>query len=108
MQVWIGINGVEDISYEYDAATVGLDTPPGYGLTVGAESINGTEGAQITGPPTGSYVVTSTPGTPGGSVDVALTIRGKDRGNGTLTSSMVADVVAGTTIVSTPIQVTRK
>ena len=107
MQVWIGINGVEDISYGYDAATIGQDTPFGYGLTVGAESINGTEGAQITGPPASSYMVTSTPGTPGGSLDVVLTIRGEDRGKGTLTSSLVTNVVAGTTIVSTPIQVTR-
>ena len=108
MQVWIGINGAEDISYGYDANTVGVDAPPGTGLTVGAESINGTEGAQITGPPAGSYVVTSTPGTPGGSTTVTLSLRGKDHGNATLTSSMVTDVVAGTTIVKTPIKVTKK
>ena len=108
MQVWIGVNGTEDISYEYDANTIGVDAPLGYGLTVGAESIRGTQGAQITGPPAGSYVVTSTPGTPGGSMAVTLTIRGRDRGNATLTSSMVTNVVAGATIMTTSIPVTRR
>ena len=107
MQVWIGINGVEDISYGYDTNTVGVDAPAGNGLTVGAESINGTQGAQITGPPAGDYVVTSSPSTPGGSLAVTLTVRGTDRGNANLTSSMTSDVVAGTTIVATPIVVTR-
>ena len=107
MQVWIGINGVEDISYGYDTNTIGVDAPPTTGLTVGAESINGTEGAQIVGPPASSYVVTSSPGTPGGSAVVTLTVKGKDHGTGTLTSSMVTDVIAGKTIVSTKITVNR-
>ena len=29
MQVWIGVNGTQDISYAYDTATVGVDAPPG-------------------------------------------------------------------------------
>ncbi|MGZ4792836.1 MAG: S8 family serine peptidase [Ilumatobacteraceae bacterium] len=108
MEVWIGTDGVQDISYAYDTNTVGVDAPAGTGLTVGAESINGTQGAQITGPPAGDYVVTSSPGTPGGSLNVTLTVRGLDRGNATLTSSMNTDVVAGTTIVTTQVPVTRK
>ncbi|HEY7628503.1 MAG TPA: S8 family serine peptidase [Ilumatobacteraceae bacterium] len=107
-QVWIGVNGTEDISYGYDTNTVGVDAPAGYGLTVGAESVHGTEGAQIAGPPAGSYVITSTPGTPGETLNVGLTVRGADRGAATLTSSMTSDVVAGTTIVTTPIRVTRR
>ena len=107
MQVWIGTNGVEDISYGYDTNTIGVDAPPGTGLTVGAESIKGTEGAQIAGPPASSYVITSTPGTPGGSAVVTLTVKGRNHGTGKVTSSMVSDVVAGTTIVSTKITVNR-
>ena len=35
-QIWIGVNGVEDISFTYNGA---LGSPPaGYGLTVGAEN----------------------------------------------------------------------
>ncbi|HVE17442.1 MAG TPA: S8 family serine peptidase [Ilumatobacteraceae bacterium] len=107
MQVWIGINGVEDISYGYDTNSVGVDAPPGTGLTVGAESAKGTAGAQIVGPPASSYVITSTPGTPGGSTAVTLSLRGKDDGTGKLTSSMVTNVIAGTTIVSTSIKITK-
>ncbi|MBK5332267.1 MAG: S8 family serine peptidase [Ilumatobacteraceae bacterium] len=105
MQVWIGTNGVEDISYGYDTNTVGVDAPPDTGLTIGAESKHGTQGAQIAGPPASSYVITSTPGTPGGAAVVTLSIRGRDHGTGKVTSSMVTDVIAGTTIVSTPIQI---
>jgi len=108
MQVWIGTNGVEDISYEYAANSLGMDTPPGYGLTVGAENSSGTAGAQIAGAPTSSYAITSTPGEPGESVSYVLTIRGDRVGNRTLTSSMITDVIAGTTVVNTPIVVTRK
>jgi hypothetical protein len=107
MQVWIGVNGTEDISYGYDAATVGLDAPPGTGLTVGAENVTGSAGAQITGPPAGSYVITTTPGQPGGSLTYSLTIQGRDRGPQALTSTLNSDVVVGTTRVRTPITVTR-
>lgn len=105
MQVWIGTNGVEDISYGYDATTIGKDAPPGTGLTVGAESIHGTAGAQIAGPPTDSYVVTSAPGTPGASLTYSMTIKGIVSGQQTLTSSMLTDVVAGSTTLTTPIGV---
>jgi hypothetical protein len=106
MQVWIGLNGTEDVSYTYDTSAL-RDTPQGYGLTVGAESPHGTEGAQITGAPTGDYVVTSTPGAPGGSINVSLTVKATDTGNGTVTSSLTADTVPGTTIVSSSIQIRR-
>ncbi|MEP7113254.1 MAG: S8 family serine peptidase [Ilumatobacteraceae bacterium] len=109
MQVWIGLNGVQDISYAYGAATIGASGDPSVGLAIGAESKNGTEGANIDGPPTGSYLVTSTPGTPGGSLVVTLQVKATGHDDGTLTSTLVADlVVAGKTIVTTPIDVTRR
>ena len=108
MQIWIGINDVEDISYEYDASTLGVGTPAGYGLTVGAENPSGTGGAQIVGPPTSSYRITTTPGAPGETFSYTLTILGLDRGNRSLRTSMIADTVAGTTTVTTPIVVTRR
>ena len=64
--------------------------------------------SNIVGPPTGSYVVTSTPGTPGGSAVVTLQVKAKGHDDGTLTSTLVTDVVAGKTIVKTPIDVTRR
>jgi len=107
MQVWIGVNGTQDISYAYDPATVGRGTPAGTGLTVGAENVTGTAGAQITGPPAGSYVVSATPGLPGGSLSYSLTIQGKALGAQALTSTLDSDVVVGTTRVRTPVAVTR-
>ncbi|HEX3087853.1 MAG TPA: S8 family serine peptidase [Ilumatobacteraceae bacterium] len=109
MQVWIGTGAVQDISYGYDTATtIGADGDAGVGLQIGAESKNGTQGANIVGPPTSSYVVTSTPGTPGGSAVVTLQVKAKGHDDGTLTSTMITDVVAGKTIVKTPIDVTRR
>ncbi|MGZ4693547.1 MAG: S8 family serine peptidase [Acidimicrobiales bacterium] len=108
MQVWIGTGATQDISYAYGADTLGKGTPSDGGVTVGAENVTGTAGAQISGPPTESYVVTSTPGSPGGSATVTLTVRGFSRGDRSLTSSMLSDQVAGTTVVTTPISVTRR
>ena len=108
MQVWIGLNGVDDISYTYDAGTIGQDTPPGYGLTVGAENDSGTAGAQISGPPAGDYVVSATPGLPGESLTYTLGVKGLAKGTEYLTSSMSADTVNGVTVVKTKIVVAKK
>jgi hypothetical protein len=107
MQVWIGTNGTEDISYAYAADTLNVDAPAGTGLTVGAENVTGSAGAQISGPPAGSYAITTTPGTPGGSLSYSLILKATSKGQQALTSAMTADVVAGITRVSTPITVTR-
>ena len=44
MQVWIGVNGTQDISYTYDTATIGQDAPADGGVTIGAENVTGTGG----------------------------------------------------------------
>jgi hypothetical protein len=107
-QVWIGVNGTEDITYSYADNALNHDAPAANGLTIGVESIHGTEGAQApAGPPTSSYIVTSTPGTPGGSATISMTVKGTARGNQSVNSEMVTNLIAGTTRVSTPITVTR-
>jgi len=108
MQVWIGTGATQDISYAYGTDTVGKDAPPGTGLTIGAENVTGTGGAQIVGPPAGSYVVTSSPGSPGGSATVSLTIRGLSKGDRSLTTTMLSDQVAGKTILTTDITVVKR
>ena len=50
-QLWIGLNGSEDITYAYDPTDLPGDPPAGYGLTVGAENLNGSAGDEIAGPP---------------------------------------------------------
>ena len=106
-QVWLGINGTEDITYEY-AVNAQQGVPAGVGaLTVGAENVSGTGGGQIAGTPSGSYRVTSTPGAPGGSLAYTVTVKGKDAKPGTVTSTMTASLVPGQTVVSTPVTVTK-
>lgn len=107
-QIWIGVNGTEDITYSYDLDTIGKDAPADPGLRVGAESIHGIAGTQIDGPPTSSYVVNSTAPTPGGVLSYTLAVKGTTRGNHRLTTSVVSDIVAGSTNVVTPIVVTRR
>jgi hypothetical protein len=58
--------------------------------------------------PTSDYVITSTPGEAGESASYSMWIKGNVKGNQKLTTSVVADTVAGITIVHTPITVVRK
>lgn len=106
MQVWIGVNNAEDISYGYDPSAL-AQAPADPGLTVGVENVSGTQGAQITGPPTGSYRVTTTPGSAGGTLSYTLTVRGRQPGNETLTTTTQSDQVVGIIRIRTPIRVTR-
>jgi hypothetical protein len=74
-EVWIGLNGTQDVSYAYDPAASG-GVPPGLGLTIGAENANGSGGAQLASLPSGDLVVTATDGSPGGALDYVVTLRG--------------------------------
>ncbi len=95
-QQWIGVNGTEDITYNYNGQLG--DPPPGYGLTVGAENFDGTAGSQITGPPTEDYRVASTPGAPGGSMTYSMNIKGVQKGTGSVTTGTSTPLVKGLTI----------
>ncbi|GAB3835881.1 S8 family serine peptidase [Kribbella italica] len=95
-QQWIGVNGTEDITYNYNGQLG--DPPAGYGLTVGAENFDGTAGSQITGPPTEDYRVTSTPGAPGGSMTYSMNVKGVQKGTGSVTTGTSTPLVKGLTI----------
>lgn len=97
-QQWIGLNGVEDISYAYDPANLPGSPPASAGLTVGAENDEGTAGGQITGPPTEDLVVKSTPGAPGGSLTYSMKIRGAGAGTGKVTTATSTPQVKGITV----------
>ena len=58
-QVWIGLNGVQDISYTYDPAT--LQIPFGQPFLIGVENMDGTssDSLPVGTLPTGDLVVTS-------------------------------------------------
>ncbi|WP_318271878.1 S8 family serine peptidase [Microbispora triticiradicis] len=97
-QQWIGLNGAEDISYTYDPGNLPGDPGAAYGLTVGAENVEGTAGTQISGPPTQDYRVTSTPGAPGGTLNYSFTVKGVSPGTGTVTTATSTPQVKGITV----------
>ena len=109
MQVWIGVNGTEDISYAYGADTIGQDAPADGGVTIGAENVTGDRWSSGRArrhrrlrrdldardtrasrrrcrSPSGAY----------------------SKGARSLTSTMVSDQVAGATTVTTPITVVKR
>jgi len=102
-QTWIGINAAEDITYTYDPA----DPLNAHGMPflVGAENLLG-QGDMSATLPTGDLRVTSTDSVPGDVASYTVFVRGADAGTGMVTSSMNADGVLGTTIVTSNITVT--
>jgi hypothetical protein len=97
-QLWIGLNGTEDLSFSY----AGPQPDPGpQGLTVGAENIDGSAGAQVT--PEQALAgddlrITTTGSQPGGSLTYTVVVQGLVSGVGELTSTLTTPVVPGTTV----------
>jgi hypothetical protein len=104
-QTWIGVNGPEDISYAYDPEQLPGEPPAGYGLTVGAENLEGSAGDQIDGPPVEDLRVTSTPGAPGGTATYSYRVQGLF--SGTARTDMTTPLVRGTATDVDAITVTR-
>jgi hypothetical protein len=111
-QVWIGLNGSEDVSFTYDPANLPDAPPAGFGLTVGAENSDGSAGDQIAPttpetPPTEDLRVTSTPGAPGGTLTYSFKVQGILPGAGTVRTDLSTPLVRGTTTDVDTINVTR-
>ncbi|CAN5467459.1 S8 family serine peptidase [soil metagenome] len=100
-EIWIGLNGTEDISFTYDQVTQG----DGSLLTVGAENKFGNSGGAVyfngtgTAPAVGSEVsVTSIPGTPGVIKTVTFQLKASDTGKWQNCAEMTSDLFQGTAI----------
>jgi hypothetical protein len=108
-QMWIGLNGEEDISYAYDPTALPTN-PDDQPLVVGAESIDGSAGDSLGVDvlPTEDLRVVSTEPLPGGSVSYEVFVRGDRVGDGLVTTEMVSADLFGTTVVETPVTVTRR
>jgi hypothetical protein len=104
-QTWIGIDGVEDITYAYDPANLPAD-PAGQDFLVGAENVIG-EGDMEAVLPTADLRVTSTDPVPGDSVSYSVFVEGVKKGTGVVTTEMTTDAVPGVTVVESTIQVTQ-
>jgi len=102
-QTWIGINGVQDISYTYSAAQA---DPNGQPFLVGAENEIGEGDMTATLPSGADQVVTSTAPTPGQSATYSFVVRGESAGAGVVTTTMTATGVPGTTVEKDAITIT--
>jgi hypothetical protein len=104
-QTWIGINGVQDISFAYNP--VDLPVSP-HNLVVGAENLDGSGGDSLGFGvhPTEDLVINSSDPVPGGSATYSVHVRGIIIGTGVVTTSMVGGGLPGTTIVKSEVEVT--
>lgn len=104
-QVWIGVNGVEDVSYTY-AGTGEWAAPGTQPFLVGAENKLGEGDMSATLPVGGQDLrVTSSGGSVGGVASYTVTVLGNSPGLGTVRSELSAPGVRGTTVVTSNIRV---
>jgi len=103
-QVWIGIDGTQDITYAYAAP---MADPAGQPFLMGAENALGL-GDMTPTLPAEDQRVTSTAPTPGGVAAYDVTVRGTARGFGWVRTEMDATGVPGVTIEEDAITVTRR
>ncbi|MEU3457408.1 S8 family serine peptidase [Micromonospora sp. NPDC006766] len=105
-QIWIGLNGEEDIVFAYDPRALPKD-PNGQPFLVGAENVNGTGGEQLPAGtlPTRDLRITSSAPTPGGSVSYTVDLAALEVGKGVVTTEMNATTVAGTTVVTSEVPI---
>jgi hypothetical protein len=100
-QVWIGIDGVEDITYAYAAAQT---DPNGQDFLVGAENQLG-QGDMEAVLPTADLRVDSTDAVAGDVVSYSVTVQGASDGTGTVTTEMAANKSPGVIVETSTILV---
>lgn len=105
-QAWIGIDGVQDITYAYDPAN--LPAAPGtQDFLVGAENIVG-DGDMEAVLPTADLRVTSSDPVSGDEASYVVFVRGAKKGAGVVTTEMTASGIPGVTVVTSEIEVVNK
>jgi hypothetical protein len=104
-QVWIGVNGAQDISYTYDATRPLTD--PGTPFQVGAEDTGGQFGNSVPGIPSADLVVNSSPTVPGGSATFTSTWRGVSPGTGTVETDLTSNLARDTAVSRANVTVTQ-
>jgi subtilisin family serine protease len=104
-QVWIGVNGTQDISYTYDATHPLTD--PGTPFQVGAEDTGGQFGNSVPGIPSADLVVNSSAAVPGGSATFTSSWRGVSPGTGTVETDLTSNLVRDTAVSRANVTVTQ-
>ena len=103
--MWIGLNGVQDISFAYDPTNLPSDAGLSFPVIVGAENEDGSAGQDLGALPTEDLVVTSTDPIPGQSIVMQFGVQGIHKGTGIVTTKMTTPVLAGTTVVTSNVEV---
>ncbi len=103
-QLWIGVNGVEDVSYGYVPGD--LPTSP-WDFEVGAETPDGSGGDTlgINVAPSSDLVVTTSEPEPGGSYSYTFRVQGILPGTYSAVTTMTSDTVPGKTVVRSDVKV---
>jgi hypothetical protein len=105
-QLWVGDNGIEDVTFTYDPAARPAAPPLSYGLTIGAENVDGSGGAQVAAPaPESDYRVTSVSGSPGGTALMRIRVKGTIAGKANIVSTLTSPAVPGTTVARATLKV---
>ncbi|MCU1371574.1 MAG: peptidase and in kexin sedolisin [Ilumatobacteraceae bacterium] len=111
-QVWLGLNGTQDITIDYDPANIpnssGIEQEPGDPLaTVGVQNELGEgDGWDPEADPLPTdFFVESTDPIPGDSYTLTVGLKGKAEGAGVLHSEITSPDVHGTTVVESAIAV---
>jgi hypothetical protein len=103
-QTWIGLNGVQDISFTYSEPQA---DPGGQDFLVGAENATGQGDVEAVLPTGEDLVVTSTDPAPGDTLTYTVRVKGLKPGWANVHTELTADLVPGVTTVDTPLPVTR-
>ncbi len=108
-QLWIGLNGVEEIAFAYDPAR--LPAPPAVGsVTVGAENNFGNRAAVLDparqAGPTVDLAVVSTKGATGGRISYTVKLTAVRKGVGDVVTLLSTPVVRGVTADVVKVSVT--
>lgn len=109
-QVWIGLNGVEDVSFAYDGDQP-IRPPAGTPFVVGAENGDGSGGDTYPGLPAGDVVVHSLPGTPGTPLHYEVTVRADRRLTGRVvrvSTELRSPMVAGVGVSADTFRIVRR
>ncbi len=108
-QTWIGLGATQDISFAYDPAALPTAPADNAPFQVGAENVSGAGGAGLglNVLPTQNQVITSSAPTAGGSVSYTVDVMGLLPGTGTVKTSLTSPAVAGTTIVTSTVDITK-
>lgn len=93
-QLWVGLNGEEDISYGYDFEN--LTAPPDeYGLSVGAENSAGSGGEDFHTVPEEPQRITSSPGAPGETMTYRFTVEAGRVGDAQVRTDVKSPAILG-------------